>query len=673
MHTTHTIAPTAKAIALLRPDLPDLKDAMDANARGETDATQLTATLLARCEADFEITWEALSLLDQYHRRGLLNDEAFASAKAGLDALVYGAKRPARHATAQPPPSNVAVESLISETITATERAATPTPRGAEPIEDVTHASSPEYESEHTSEHETVPRSALGSPRAGMLLRDRYVLVAPIATTITSTIFKAFDHQRAGLPEQDCFVSIKCLRDEFTDNADARKALCQEFIRANKLSHPTILSLYDYFQDKDGCFYVMELLQGQMLNHVIERAAPQSIARPQALTIVREIGLALAYAHRQGVIHAHLDPTKIAMTPSGEVRLFGFGAAEESLGSDAALDSVSVPVYRSEQSIRDGICDARDDLFSLACIAYHLLAGHAPFIRIEGRIERTWHRLTNLPKKQWRAIEQALSPTRAQRPENIREWLFAFDATAAYGHTPRSRKTAYIAAGFILLLAGAMIVSWSGFSARQAESQHAATSKQIIDSPTNPATIVEQPVVIEQSGVAEPHGVGDTAVTNSVESPIVAVEPSLAVAPSPIVSPPAIAATAPTKEQAPGKINVGFVADPIRVDEGDATAKVALRRSGSTRRELSVHWRTREGSAQADRDFVATEDGVINFPPGERNAVILVPIVQHPERLYSEWFDVELTGALAADLGPITSTTVVIVSARSALDTEREN
>ena len=67
---------------------------------------------------------------------------------------------------------------------------------------------------------------------------------------------------------------------------------------------------------------------------------------------------------------------------------------------------------------------------------------------------------------------------------------------------------------------------------------------------------------------------------------------------------------------------------------------------------------------------MATENGIVVFPPGERAAVILVPIVQQGQRRYSEWFGVEITDAPNAEIGPIASAAVVIVSARSTPDTE---
>jgi Calx-beta domain len=95
--------------------------------------------------------------------------------------------------------------------------------------------------------------------------------------------------------------------------------------------------------------------------------------------------------------------------------------------------------------------------------------------------------------------------------------------------------------------------------------------------------------------------------------------------------------------------DLSFVDDPVVLSAGDSIADLTVRRAGSTRKELTVHWRTVAGSAKADRDFVATANGVLLFAAGARTASIVVPIVQRPDRQYSDWFEVELFSTLTAE------------------------
>jgi hypothetical protein len=72
---------------------PDPKVILDSYANGVLNDEQLIAALSSRCRGDEDATWETLSLLDQYHRRGLLETSMFLTAKTELNALVFGVRR----------------------------------------------------------------------------------------------------------------------------------------------------------------------------------------------------------------------------------------------------------------------------------------------------------------------------------------------------------------------------------------------------------------------------------------------------------------------------------------------------------------------------------------------------------------------------------------------------
>ncbi|MBC7984391.1 MAG: protein kinase [Candidatus Obscuribacterales bacterium] len=670
---------------------PQLKQILDVHARGEISAEELVIALIAVCRGNSDATWEALSLLDQYHRRGLLKTNVFLIAKAEIHALVFGAPPADRDISAlragEEPRHQAALAASsfnpIAELKASNELKST---------DAVPPNSAPNAQDEPDD-------SSAGLLRTGTVLRNRYVLVAPITSTTTCTIFKAFDRQRAGLPESDCFVSIKSMRDEFA-TAAALTALQQEFLLAGKLSHPNILSLYDCYQHTDRSFIVMELLQGRLLSHVIDRCAPQPIGRSQALAIIREIGLALAYAHRQGVTHTHLDPTMIAIMPSGEIRLFGFAAAEKALSDDVKSDHigarVSVPVYRTEQSTRDRQTDTRDDIFSLACIAYQLLSGRSAFTKLNGKIEPSWQKISSLPTKQWKALEHALNADRTQRPTAVREWLFAFDSESAV-HTlsPLSelrpepirptRRTgkSFVTAALSVLAIGALTVLWYVFVAREntpipeRSAQSLDLPESLTEATANASTpdlnTAQEPLSsgAEINTIVQTNDVSVTEKSNASEirdasKPLLSTEQKLVASttnqsPAQFTSAAVPASSSVVGQGRPAPI-ISFSADQFSVNEGEATARLTVRRSGSVQSELILHWRTIEGSAKADRDYVGNSNGVLAIPSGARTAFILVPIVQHGERRYSEWFDVELKEATGANLGTVARATVVIVT-----------
>jgi hypothetical protein len=162
----------------------------------------------------------------------------------------------------------------------------------------------------------------------------------------------------------------------------------------------------------------------------------------------------------------------------------------------------------------------------------------------------------------------------------------------------------------------------------------------------------------------------DAVLPASIPKRVASEVQSVPVVPSSSVSAPAItatsAATAVPAKQATVQ-RVSFVDDPIVVDTGDSVARVIVRRGGSTSHELSLQWRTVEGSAKAERDYVPTTEGVLSFAVGTRDAVILVPIVQGSTRQHSDWFEVEITAGAsnsADEPAPPVRATVVLTSAQ---------
>src|SRR5262249_47388834 len=102
--------------------------------------------------------------------------------------------------------------------------------------------------------------------------------------------------------------------------------------------------------------------------------------------VMREISGALEYAHESQVVHRHLRPRLIKVTPDGGVKVLGFGM----LSHEGLLQSVVVPdalreeLYRPPEQVREEPEDARSDLYTLAVIMYEFLTGTLPFQTIVG-------------------------------------------------------------------------------------------------------------------------------------------------------------------------------------------------------------------------------------------------------------------------------------------------
>ena len=149
-----------------------------------------------------------------------------------------------------------------------------------------------------------------------------------------------------------------------------------------RLSHPSIVQVYDILEDTAGDWLVMELVEGGTLKERLARepASPQSV-----ITWAREIAEGLAEAHRHGILHRDLKAGNIMLTASGHAKIVDFGLAkrfgtqdlEISLSASGALLG-TVPAMSPEQVLGLPL-DARSDLFSLGILLFEMVSGQKPF------------------------------------------------------------------------------------------------------------------------------------------------------------------------------------------------------------------------------------------------------------------------------------------------------
>ncbi len=184
----------------------------------------------------------------------------------------------------------------------------------------------------------------------------------------------------------DRFVALKILR----PNISLEQGFAERFLREAralaKLSHPNIISVFD-FGRKDALYYfIMEYIDGTNLRQ-IERSGQLSPAA--ALEIVPQICSALQYAHDNGVVHRDIKPENILLTKSGEVRIADFGLAKIA-GSDEQIQLtgtwqvMGTPHYMApEQFEKPATVDHRADIYSLGVVIYELLTGELPIGRFQ--------------------------------------------------------------------------------------------------------------------------------------------------------------------------------------------------------------------------------------------------------------------------------------------------
>ena len=169
-------------------------------------------------------------------------------------------------------------------------------------------------------------------------------------------------------------VAIKTIRSQLADDPDFIRRFDAEAQLVANLEHPHIVPIYDYWREPGGAYIVMRLLA----DNLGARLAIGPMEVPAVVAIARQLGSALAAAHRSGVVHGDIKPSNVLIDES-DVYLSDFGVATlvESRARDAPVHPSSG--YESPELLAGEPPTAASDQFALAVLVVQLLTGRLPF------------------------------------------------------------------------------------------------------------------------------------------------------------------------------------------------------------------------------------------------------------------------------------------------------
>src|SRR5882672_7289001 len=181
-------------------------------------------------------------------------------------------------------------------------------------------------------------------------------------------------------------VAIKTILKAHLDE-DTGKDFAMRFVReaqaVARLNHPNIVQVYDFGEESDIAYLVMEFIKGKELKNFFD--ANERFDLKEVVRIMGELCEALEFAHAAGIIHRDIKPANVMIDTQGRTKLTDFGVArvqdsdKTSVERTQAGTMVGTPAYMSPEQITGGTIDKRTDVFSAGIILYQFLTGEKPF------------------------------------------------------------------------------------------------------------------------------------------------------------------------------------------------------------------------------------------------------------------------------------------------------
>ncbi|WP_327088418.1 serine/threonine protein kinase [Nonomuraea sp. NBC_01738] len=206
-----------------------------------------------------------------------------------------------------------------------------------------------------------------------MQLANRYLLVSRIAAGGMGEVWRARD-QLLGRE-----IAVKLLRSHVAGDPTFRERFRNEARITAGLADPGIAQVFDYGEQADLAYLVMELVPGEPLSAILARNGP--LGPDVALDVIHQTAKALHVAHSSGIIHRDVKPGNILVTNDGVIKVTDFGIARalEAAPVTQTGTVLGTAQYVSPEQAQGASLTPSTDLYSLGIVAYECLAGRTPF------------------------------------------------------------------------------------------------------------------------------------------------------------------------------------------------------------------------------------------------------------------------------------------------------
>ncbi len=273
-------------------------------------------------------------------------------------------------------------------------------------------------------------------------------------------------------------VALKFLPEHIAVSDKDKARFIQEARAASALNHPNILTIYDFYEEGEENFIVMELVEGESLKSKIlaEKEAKTQLSVNQIIDYGFQIAQGLAKAHEKGIVHRDIKCENIMVTKDGLVKIMDFGLAKlkGAVGLTRMGSTVGTVAYMSPEQVRGEEVDEHADIWAYGVVLFELLTGELPFrgehesammYSITNETPKPLEQLrTDVPSQLQQIIERCLQKDRSQRyatMSQILEEMSKLKPSAVVEISPlsfkammRNLKRPVVAMPVVLLLLG---------------------------------------------------------------------------------------------------------------------------------------------------------------------------------------------------------------------------
>lgn len=276
-------------------------------------------------------------------------------------------------------------------------------------------------------------------------------------------VYKA---RQAGL---DRLVALKILPEEFGHDVRFALRFTREARTLAKLSHPNIVSVYEFGKVEDTYFFLMEFVDGSTLRDVVQAG---QLSPQHALAIVPHLCDALQFAHDKGIIHRDIKPENILIARDGTVKIADFGLSRILGGQNhddlltGTHQVMGTPRYMAPEHLEGSRnVDHRADIYSLGVVFYEMLTGELPIghfappsrkVEVDVRLDEVVLRtLEKEPQRRYQRASQVKSDV-----QSITSWTnVAFAPTVPHEESPKKQEEPVAASLVQQELAGRLLLT----------------------------------------------------------------------------------------------------------------------------------------------------------------------------------------------------------------------